>query len=500
MVYLHFLAIALGFGAAASAAHDFSNCQAELLKQSEAVQSALLAAEQSHPLHWKKLLELLRIPSFTGNHRAMLKTAKAVQKYFQRDVGLQTQLLSVPGAPPYVFAQNAFDPAKPTVLFYAHYDVVAAGSGWTVTDAFSPKEVDGRLYGRGTADDKAAIVLYGHAIAALAKAFGRDTLPVNVRVLVEGEEEVGCTHAEDLVDAHPEIFEGVDAVIVADSANALSGVPTVTTSLRGGLAINVTVKALSEPVHSGIFGGPTPNPQNALHSVLGSLVDKKDGTLAIPSLASLGFPRPSEAERETARVLAIGDEEFRQRAGFLPGAEVLGDPSLPVLLRLSHSPALQILWPGNPGTPKQIESEASAQLVFRVPAGVNSRAFSQLVQSHIAENVPWGLRAEFALVRDVPAWRANPQSPLVPLMGESLRLGFESERALYLGLGGTIGLLSLFERATGGAPALVIGIESPDSQIHGPNEFLDIPTYTGNLKGLVRFIDALGTAKRAALP
>ena len=237
--------------------------------------AAALEHFNDHALeHLNDLKDLVRIPSisFPGFDPAPLKhCAEAVASLLTKSGLSDVRILETGAGYPAVFGQWLGAPGKPTILLYAHYDVQPIGREelWT-TPPFEPSERNKRLYGRGVSDDKAGVVMHAAAIASYLASVKR--LPINVKVLIEGEEEVGSTNLNTLLEQHRELLSA-DVVLIADSENFDSGVPSLTASLRGIVTVNVEVRSLAASVHSGTWGGPLPDPVLALSKMLASLVD-----------------------------------------------------------------------------------------------------------------------------------------------------------------------------------------------------------------------------------
>jgi cysteinylglycine-S-conjugate dipeptidase len=268
------------------------------------------------------LRALVRLPSvsFAGfDEAAVRRCAEAVRDLLVRRGLDDARLLEVKGAHPYVYGERRRTPGKPTVLLYAHYDVQPAGDPelWK-SPAFEPTVRDGRLYGRGAADDKAGIVVHTSSIGAWLGSGSE--LPVNVKVLIEGEEEIGSGHLGAFLAQYSSLVSA-DAIVIMDAGNFDTGLPSVTVALRGLVTCEVEVRALDQSLHSGMWGGPIPDPAMALCRMLASLVHA-DGTIAIPGVCDRVRPLSAE-ERASIAALPGGEAEFRTQAGVRPGVDLL---------------------------------------------------------------------------------------------------------------------------------------------------------------------------------
>jgi acetylornithine deacetylase/succinyl-diaminopimelate desuccinylase-like protein len=287
-------------------------------------QAAIDKFARTRDMHLQDLSKLVRIPSvsasgFDAAH--VQKSAEAVAALL-RERGLENvELLTLPGAHPYVYGDWLHAPGKPTVLLYAHHDVQPPGREdvWK-TPPFEPTMgSDGRLYGRGAADDKAGIVAHTATVASWLEADGK--LPCNVKVIIEGEEEIGSSHLYDFVKNYKQKL-AADVMVLTDAGNWDTGIPALTTLLRGIVGVEIELKALESPLHSGMWGGPIPDPVMALSRMLATLVDA-DGRILVPGLYDDVRPL-SDLDRKEFERLPTTPDEFRRQSRLLPGVQLLG--------------------------------------------------------------------------------------------------------------------------------------------------------------------------------
>jgi len=290
----------------------------------KAIEKALAHHRQHQPEYLEELKKLVRIPSisFEGFDKEQPRRSGEATCDLMRRKGLtNVQLLEMPGAHPYAYGEWTQADSRPTLLLYAHHDVQPTGEKekWVTKDPFEPEERNGRLFARGAADDKAGILVHVAAIDSWLKSHG--ALPVNVKMIVEGEEEAGSAALPAFLAKHKKMLQA-DAIVLTDTSNFDTGLPSITTALRGLVTVQVEVKALKQPVHSGMWGGPVPDPTMALCKILARLV-ADDGSIAIPGIYDKVRPLTAE-EKKSIAALPTSDELFRKQAGMLPGTQLLG--------------------------------------------------------------------------------------------------------------------------------------------------------------------------------
>ena len=430
------------------------------------------------------LEELVRIASISADpdHSADVQHSADATATYLESCGLEhVRQPTAPGSPPAVIGEwlHAGQDA-PTVLLYAHHDVQPPGyeDRWT-SDPFEPVERDGRLFGRGSADDKAGAVAHAAAVKAWLDTVG--ALPCNVKVFVEGEEEVGSPHLAAFLAEYADELSA-DVLVLADAGNWSVGTPGLTYSLRGLAGGDVTVHALKGPVHSGMAGGAIPDPAMGLARLLSSLVDKH-GDIAIDGFSDDVRPL-SARERERLDALPVHTEGLRRAWGMRDGVELVGDPDISVFERLWFRPALTVIgFDSHPieGSSNQVVAQASARLSVRLAPGQDPDRCNDLVRRHLQSHAPWGLKISFVTGETAPAWTCEPEGWAFDAAERALEAGFGKAPVL-MGVGGSIPFVGPFADAFGGIPALLLGPDDPASNIHGEDESLHL----GDWRSLIR--------------
>jgi acetylornithine deacetylase/succinyl-diaminopimelate desuccinylase-like protein len=460
------------------------------------VEAAIAAARDRMDDARRELDALVRIPSISSDpdRRGDVQASAEATARLLEDHGLESvRVAAVDGSHPYVIGEWMHAAGAPTVLLYAHHDVQPPGlvDRWE-SAPFEPVERDGRLHGRGTADDKAGAVAHAAAVAAWLAAAGE--LPCNVRVLVEGEEEIGSPTLAAFLDRHLDELRS-DVLVLADASNWSVGVPGLTTSLRGLAGATISLRALDGPVHSGMAGGAVPDPVMGLARVLASLVDEY-GDPAVDGIWD-DVDVPSEEVRSELRELAEGTEPYAPTMGMRPGVELAGAPETALYERLWLRPALTIIGiDGHPvrGSSNQIVATASARVSIRLVPRQDPQRVLELLRAHVRRRVPWGLELEFVPEpAGAPAWRCEASGPMFDAARRALRRGFGVEPVV-MGVGGSIPFVGPFADAFGGIPALLLGPSDPLSRIHGENESLHLGDWRKLIESEVCLLAEVATA------
>jgi acetylornithine deacetylase/succinyl-diaminopimelate desuccinylase-like protein len=415
------------------------------------------------PVAIADLEKLVRIPSmgYPGYDPANVRASAEATRDILETAGIgDARLLELDGGHPAVFGQIDGPEGAPTVLLYAHHDVQPEGpvDEWH-TPPFEPVVRDGRLYGRGTADDKCGVVIHAAAIRALD---GRP--PVTVKVLVEGEEECSTEHLPELVQGNADLLRA-DVAVVADSGNYRSGVPTITTSVRGVTDCIVEVRVLAQAQHSGSYGGPIVDAYTALARIIASLHDD-EGNVAIGGLHRFGWEGFDYPEAD-----------LRAEAGTVEGLTMMGSGSLSD--RIWTGPAVAVLGIDGPrvhGSSNQIVPVARARVSLRLAPGDDPVTAHESLVKHLEAHAPWGVDVRiqseggfeagqgYLVDTGHPAYRAAT-SALAEAYGRDV---------VETGSGGSIPLVPMLAETFPGISVLVWGASDERSNIHSVNESVDL--------------------------
>jgi acetylornithine deacetylase/succinyl-diaminopimelate desuccinylase-like protein len=411
---------------------------------------------------------LVRIPSIWADpvHAEDTRRSADAVATLARAAGAQrVDVLTAEGGAPAVVAHWPAPDGAPTVMLYAHHDVQPTGGDelWT-TPPFEPRERDGRLYGRGAADDKAGVMTH---LATLRAFDGRP--PVGVVLFVEGEEESGSPTLTALLAEHRDAL-AADVIVIADAANAAVDVPALTTSLRGLANIVVEVAVLERAVHSGMWGGPAGDALTALCRLLATLHDDK-GEVAVRGLTVGPAADPDGDTPDTP------EEAFRGDAGVLEGVELLGTGT--IAERLAHKPAIAVLGldaPAVEGAANVLLPRARAMISVRLAPGDETGRAVEAVTDHLRRYAPWGAQVEVTLQASGEPFSLETAGPVHDLARDALRTAFGHD-AVEVGMGGTIPFIAEFARTFPGAAVLVTGVGDPASRWHGVDESLHLEMF-----------------------
>ena len=409
-----------------------------------------------------------------------------------REAGLHNvDVLRVGQSLPYAYGEWLEAPGKPTVFLYAHHDVqpVNFEEHW-LSDPWKLTRRDGRLYARGSADDKGAISALLGAVAAYRKT--DNTLPVNIKMLVEGEEEVGSKNLLKFFETHRDRLKS-DVIVVCDTENIEVGIPSITYSLRGIVAVKVDVSTAKIPVHSGMGGGTLADAAIALNAILGRLY-WDNGPLPIPGFYEQVRPL-TDMERAGFDKLPFDGDEFRRAIGTVPNARFATEKGYSEYAQAWRRPAVTVIAQeasSIKGASNQVLPKASAIVSCRIVPDQKPEHVLEKLTAFLTANPPWGCEVTVSPAGPpVEWWMTDPNGPAFEAALAAMRSGFDRD-PVAIGCGGTIGFVGPLSDLFGGAPALLLGIEDPASNAHAPNESLHEGDFKKLMASLVGLFDNLG--------
>jgi len=426
----------------------------------------------------RDLEDLVRIESVSADPeraREVQRSAEAVSALFEAE-GFRVQITTADGGAPAVIAHKAGPAGAPTVLLYAHHDVQPENdhADWD-SPPWEPTERDGRLYGRGAADDKAGIATH----LAAVRVFG-DDLPVSLVMFIEGEEEVGSDSLVALLRQHHEELRS-DVIVIADSGNWDIGVPALTTSLRGLVRADVEVRTLTHAVHSGMWGGLVPDSLMAMARLIASLHDD-DGNVTIEGLyagpaADVDYP----------------EERLRAESGAAEGIRWIGSGS--TVERLWTKPALSITGLDAPkvaGASNTLVPLARCRISLRIAPGDTTENAVACLRKHLEAHVPWGAGLDITIVDTGEATQIDATGPAYDVARTAFRDAWDGVEPIDMGVGGSIPFIAEFLEAFPQASVLVTGVEDPDTRAHGANEGLHLAEFERVLLAEALLLRGLG--------
>jgi acetylornithine deacetylase/succinyl-diaminopimelate desuccinylase-like protein len=462
---------------------------------SDAITSIEAELERTASARLSELIELLRIPTISAlsAHRGDVRSGAEWLAERLSLAGLEHVEVSETPGHPVVYADWLHAPGAPTVIAYGHYDVqpVDPLDLWT-RPPFEPHVEDGRVFARGAADDKGQVHLHLCAARAWLSAHGR--LPLNIRYVFEGEEEIGSANFEAWLVANRARLAS-DLVLISDSNFYEGNHPAITTSLRGNIYLQVDVAGAALDLHSGQYGGMVQNPANALARILAAL-RHPDGRVAVPGfydeVADL-----SDAQRAALARLPFSEESLAERLGV---SALFGEPDHSPLERRGSRPTLDVcgLWGGftGEGSKTIIPAHAHAKVSCRLVRAMDPvRTFERVRDAILAVDVP-GVEVSVRLIDRMEAASVDIEHPAVAAAARCLEEVFGEEPYL-IAEGGSIGAAAGFMRVLG-TPIVLLGFANPDDQAHAPNESLVLANYEDGTRTVVRYWEALADALVAA--
>jgi acetylornithine deacetylase/succinyl-diaminopimelate desuccinylase-like protein len=446
----------------------------------------------------KDLADLVAIRSVStdGEHQKEVGQSAELTCEQMRRAGLKNvEILRSGKSNPYAYGEWLGAPGKPTVFLYAHHDVQPVHQAdidanrwdsppWQLTAR------GGRLYGRGSADDKGAITAQLAAVSAFLKTQGR--LPVNIKLLVEGEEEVGSSNLMGFFKEYKERIQS-DVIVVCDTENIETGLPSITYSLRGIVALTVEVESAKGPVHSGMAGGALADSALALNVILSRLY-WKNGKLPVPGMYD-GVRKVTTAERRTFDSIPYEEGKLRKDTGILSSVALATEKGTSVYEQTWRKPAVTIIAQEASSIKEasnQVLPRASAIVSCRIVPDQNPAQVEKALKAVLTKDPPWGVKVTVkSHGKPVKWWMTDPTGPAFEAAMSAMKAGFKKE-PVGIGCGGTIGFVGPLADLLGGAPALLMGIEDPRSNAHAPNESLHQGDWFKLMASLAHLFQNLG--------
>lgn len=438
----------------------------------------------------EQLKELIRIPSVSAQPDHDPDTRRAAE--FIRDdlaaMGLDARIIPTKRHP-IVYAESLGAPGKPTVLIYGHYDVQPPEplEPWT-SPPFEPTVRNGNLYARGATDDKGQMFTHLKAVEAWLKTTGG--LPVNVKILIEGEEEIGGSNLEAYVAENAEAL-ACDYAVISDTSQFAPGMPAITYGLKGLAYFEIHVRGAGRDLHSGTFGGAVANPLNALAAILDGLKGP-DGRVKIEGFYDA--VRPLEAwEREAFAALPFSDEAFRADLGV---AELAGEEGYTTLERKWARPTCDVhgLWGGysGPGPKTVLPCKAGAKFSFRLVPDQDPLEVEKLLRKHLEAHTPPGVTVELISHQGSPAVLVDVDSPGFRAAAKAVEIGF-GVAPVFIREGGSIPVVGLLKQHLK-VDTLLLGWGQNDDNLHGPDEKFSLADFHRGIKASAHLLDELSRA------
>lgn len=439
----------------------------------------------------EELNDFLRIPSISARseHRAdMMRCAEFLAERMREAGVVEVEVVPTEGHP-VVVGERSAAPGRPTLLFYGHYDVqpVDPLDEWT-SPPFEPQLRDGRLYARGAADDKGQVYLHLKALQAHLETSGE--LPVNLKLVVEGEEEVGSAHLEAFLRERADRLR-CDGVLISDTPMFDERTPSICVGLRGLAYFEIRVYGPKQDLHSGSYGGSVVNPANALASILAALKDET-GRITVPRFYERVKPLTAE-ERKSLESLPFDERAYREDLG-VPALG--GEQGFGTLERIWARPTLDVngLLSGYTGEGSKtiLPAQAMAKVSTRLVPDQDPKEVEEQFVQHVLRLAPPGVRVEVRMLHGAHPWAEDPTGPLFQAAARALKRAF-GRGPVFTREGGSIPIVPLFQRRFG-APCLLLGFTLPNCNAHSPDEWISVDLYHKGIHTVAALYDELRDA------
>ena len=442
----------------------------------------------------EELKEFLRIPSISTlpEHKSDVQRAAHFVAESLRVAGLEHIEVIPTERHPLIYGDWLHAPGKPTVLCYGHYDVQPADplELWQ-TPPFEPSIRNGNIYARGASDDKGQMYTHIKAVEALRAVHG--TLPVNVKFLIEGEEEIGGASITQYVENNPEKLKA-DVALVSDTSLYQEGIPTLCVGLRGLVYLEVEATGPARDLHSGLYGGAAPNAVYGLIELLAKAKDS-EGRIRIPGIYT-NVAEPAPAEIESWKKLPFNDREFLEKE--VGSTRLTGEPERTVLERIWSRPTFEVhgIAGGFTGTGAKtvIPAKATAKVSFRLVPEQTVDGVVSSFKKWVADQTPAGIRTEVRMLSGAPAVMVNPDHPAIQVAAKAFE-EVMGQPTVFTRNGGSIPIVGDFARHLR-IPTILMGFGLPDDGLHSPNEKYRIENFYIGIKTVARFLESYGQVKQ----
>ena len=453
-------------------------------------QATDLFVEQNKSRLLDELKTFLRIPSVSTlpEHVPDVRRAAEFVADSMKTAGLENIEIIPTAKHPLVYGDWLHAPGKPTVLCYGHYDVQPPDplDEW-ISPPFEPVVRDGNLYARGSADDKGQMYMHIKAVEALLSTTG--TLPVNLKFLIEGEEEVGGESVAKFVAENPAKLKA-DVALVSDTELFAEGLPTLCIGLRGLIYTEIEARGPARDLHSGMYGGAAPNAVFGLIELLAKLKDA-DGRIQIPGMYDDVEP-PTPAEKRSWEHLPFDEKDFLKNE--VGSTRLTGEPGYSVLERTWARPTLEVHGIAGgftgAGAKTVIPARATAKVSMRMVPNQNPEKIIAAYKKFVADNTPAGIQTEVRVLSWGPAIMVNPDHPAIHVAASAFRdiLGKET---VFIRSGGSIPIVGDFAKHLG-IPTILMGFGLPDDGLHSPNEKYKVANYYAGIMTIAHFFEQYG--------
>jgi acetylornithine deacetylase/succinyl-diaminopimelate desuccinylase-like protein len=437
------------------------------------------------------LKAFLRIPSISTlpeNKSDVRRAAEFVRAEF-RSIGLDSAELIEGQGNPLVYGEWTGAPGKPTLLLYGHYDVQPPDplDEWK-SPPFEPDVRGHDIFARGSSDDKGQTYILIKAVEGLLKTHGK--LPVNVKFLIEGEEETGGEHIESYVASKPARLKA-DAAVICDTEMFAPELPTICIGLRGIIYGEIHVEGANHDLHSGVYGGAAPNPLQAMAEIICALKDR-DGRIRIPGFYDRVVP-PSPKEREAWGSLPFDERDYTEKE--MGARELVGEPAIPLFERLWARPTFEVHGIRGgftaEGAKTVIPARAVAKVSARLVADQRPDEATEQMKAAVRAACPKGVTAEYKPIHNAGPSLVNPDNRFIAAAADAMEQVF-GRKTVYIRSGGSIPIVGSFDRDLG-IPSVMMGFGLPDDNLHAPNEKLHLPNFFRGIEAVARYLEMLGS-------